>query len=233
MSSPDLPFDTRPMSVITEVRVSANEFDLGRLFEAGLGPDAAVELEAVVPVGNRTVPYLQVSTDRIGPLLEAVRDGSIVDRVRVVDDYGEESLLALDWDADRDALFGALLAREVAILSARGRAGTWTFELRFEDASELEAFRESLAASGVDLDVARVYNPTSTGSDLSYGVTEPQREALSLAVERGYYEVPRRCTTAELGEAFGISDQAVSERLRRGVATLVEHTLGTGTEGRS
>jgi predicted DNA binding protein len=57
-------------------------------------------------------------------------------------------------------------------------------------------------------------------------VTGPQREALVLAVERGYYDIPRRCSTAELAAVLGVSDQAVSERLRRGIATLVERTLG-------
>lgn len=79
---------------------------------------------------------------------------------------------------------------------------------------------------GLDPEVIRVYDPTSPDVDLSYGVTGPQREALVLAVERGYYDVPRRCTTAELAATLGISDQAVSERLRRGTATLVERTLG-------
>ena len=216
------------MSTIAEVRVSADDFELGGLFEAGTGPDAVVKLETLVPLGDDTVPYFRVRTDRLETLLGTVREGSIVDGLRVVDDYGEESLLALDWEANRDRLFGGFREPEVAVLSAHGRSGVWTFELRFEDAAALGAFREY--CDGVDLDpeVVRVYDPTSPGSDLSYGLTGPQREALVLAVDRGYYDIPRRCTTAELAAAFDISDQAVSERLRRGIATLIERTLGAG-----
>jgi hypothetical protein len=218
------------MSTITEVQVSAGDFELGRLFEAGMGPDAVVRLETLVPVGDDTVPYFRVRTDRLETLLEAVREGSFVAGLRVVDDYGEESLLALDWEADRDRLFGGFRELEVSLLRAQGRSGVWTFELRFDDAAALGAFREYCGGVGIDPEVIRVYNPTSPGSALSYGVTRPQREALVLAGEWGYYDIPRRCTTADLAAAFGISDQAVSERLRRGTATLVRGTLSVGAD---
>jgi hypothetical protein len=180
------------MSTIAEVRVSAEVFELGRLFKAGTGPDAVVKLETLVPLGDHTVPYFRVRADRLERLLEAIREGSIVDGLRVVDDYGEENLLALDWEPDRDRLepdrdrlFEGFYELDVAVLSAHCRVGVSTFELRFED-----------------------------------------DEALVLAVERGYYDIPRQCTTAQLAAVLGVSDQAVSERLRRGIATLVERTFG-------
>jgi len=39
-----------------------------------------------------------------------------------------------------------------------------------------------------------------------------QREAPVLAVESGYDDIPRTCTTVELGEKLGVSDRAVTER---------------------
>lgn len=41
----------------------------------------------------------------------------------------------------------------------------------------------------------------------------------------GYYDIPRGCTTKELADELGISDQAVTERLRRAIGSLVRHTL--------
>ena len=41
----------------------------------------------------------------------------------------------------------------------------------------------------------------------------------------GYYSLPRQISTQEIADEFGISDQAVSERLRRGITTLVTNTL--------
>lgn len=54
---------------------------------------------------------------------------------------------------------------------------------------------------------------------------------LIKAVENGYYALPRGTTTNELGESFGISDQAVTERLRRGISNLVTNTLLITADG--
>ena len=42
-----------------------------------------------------------------------------------------------------------------------------------------------------------------------------QQEALALALERGYFEIPRQGSLIDLSEEIGISDQALSERLHR------------------
>jgi hypothetical protein len=46
-----------------------------------------------------------------------------------------------------------------------------------------------------------------------------------VAVEAGYHDIPRTCTTVELADKLGISDQAVTERLRRAIVNLVSNTL--------
>ncbi|MFB9809579.1 helix-turn-helix domain-containing protein [Haladaptatus pallidirubidus] len=63
-----------------------------------------------------------------------------------------------------------------------------------------------------------------------FGLTESQRTALQLAAERGYYTVPREVTADDLSEEFGISHQALSERLRRAHGNLIQHVLGSRTE---
>lgn len=47
------------------------------------------------------------------------------------------------------------------------------------------------------------------------GLTTRQRETLRLAADRCYFEIPRRATLADLADELGVSDQAISERLRR------------------
>ena len=72
-----------------------------------------------------------------------------------------------------------------------------------------------------------MYNPTDPEAGPWYGLSEPQREALMLAVRMGYYDIPRGCTTEDLANELGISDQAVTERLRRAIGTFGRHTLLT------
>ncbi|KAB1197816.1 MULTISPECIES: helix-turn-helix domain-containing protein [Haloferax] len=51
-------------------------------------------------------------------------------------------------------------------------------------------------------------------------VTEPQRKALQIAVERGYYESPRETTIEELASELDIPSSTLSYRLRRAEAEL-------------
>jgi len=48
-----------------------------------------------------------------------------------------------------------------------------------------------------------------------------QREALRTAAEMGYYEIPRETTTAEVGEALGVSRRTLEGHLRRAENKLV------------
>jgi predicted DNA binding protein len=58
-----------------------------------------------------------------------------------------------------------------------------------------------------------------------YGLTAPQRQALLLAAEYGYYDVPRNGTLTDIAGELDISEQAASQRLRRGTRALLESTI--------
>jgi predicted DNA binding protein len=42
------------------------------------------------------------------------------------------------------------------------------------------------------------------------------------AFETGYWKIPRESHLEDIADRIGISDQAISERLRRGCSSLVE-----------
>lgn len=88
----------------------------------------------------------------------------------------------------------------------------------------LLAYREDCLEKDVDVRLRRIYRQEESPGE-EYGVTEPQRDALCTALEAGYFEVPRETTLSTLAADLDISDQALSARLRRGQANLLEHTL--------
>jgi hypothetical protein len=64
-----------------------------------------------------------------------------------------------------------------------------------------------------------VYNPHPPVAEGS--LTGAQREAIRVAADRGYFKVPREVSLKEIAEQLGVSEQAVSQRLRRGLGNLV------------
>jgi hypothetical protein len=59
------------------------------------------------------------------------------------------------------------------------------------------------------------------------GLTDGQREALRIAYERGYFEVPRKASLEDVADELDISASSVSERLRRAQTQLIEETVAT------
>lgn len=88
--------------------------------------------------------------------------------------------------------------------------------------------RASLAALKYDIEalygsfvLRNVFVETESGL-VSTPLTVKQHEAICLALERGYFEVPRSASLSELARELDISNTAASQRIRRGNRTLVE-----------
>lgn len=211
------------MSVIVELRLAADDFALGRSLR--VRETERVELETMVPMGERIVPYVWVydgskSSDEL-----VADDEGLVESIRVVDEFDDRTLYALEWrDAD-DPLLTGIQANDGQLLKALGSGDTWAIELRFPTHVALSGFRGHCDEHDLRLDVRSVYNPSKPEAGPWFGLTERQRQALLLAVERGYYDIPRRASTVDIAEELGISDQAMTERLRRAIRALVENTL--------
>jgi len=211
------------MSVIVEFRVSSGNFELGRIL--AVEGNSTIELETLVPLGGATVPLFWIHNASRDSFVDGVQRQPTVDGATPVDEFEDRTLFTLDWDANRDDLVDAVQANGGQILNGVGTPSAWTFEVRFPSHESVSAFSTDCEEVGIELAVTRVYNPSEPDVQPWYGLTEPQLEALTLAVRTGYYDIPRGCTTKELADELGISDQAVTERLRRAIAALVTYTL--------
>jgi len=110
------------------------------------------------------------------------------------------------------------------VLTMASRGHGWRVELRISDRDTLVAFRSFCEANDIDYTLERLYQ-TDPGPDSGVGLTESQRETLLAAYDAGYFEVPRAASQADLAARLGVSDSAVSQRVRRAVAALVANTL--------
>lgn len=112
------------------------------------------------------------------------------------------------------------------LLGGRATNGRWEIDMRFPDREAFTNYHEFLAARGVELELHRLADGPSVQPDDAV-ITDSQREALALALEHGFFDVPRETGLTTIAETLGISEQAVSERLRRGQARLVEEYVVT------
>lgn len=206
------------MVVIIDFEVPTEQFALGRLFQKS--PDVEVGLERVVPISSSVIPLIWVSGVDPEAFERELRTDPLVHDVRLLTKAGERALYRIDWDGSVDGLVQPMVENDADLLRGEGSPDTWEFRVQFPDRDQLVAFREDCLEHGVRIDLLRVYNPglpTESGR-----LTDAQVDALVAAYENGYWQVPRETNLARLGEMMGISDTAVSQRLRRGTNTLVE-----------
>lgn len=210
------------MGVIVEITLPSREFELGRILQ--MEGEANITLETMVPLGERSVPFFRVEGKR-DEFENAVRDESTVNDLEIITEHESEALYALDWDPSTDTFFRTIQELGAHLLKATGGSDSWLFELRMPSHDALSEFQQACFDADIPIDVMRIYNPTRPDAGPWFGLTAAQRETLALAVEMGYYTLPRGTTTAKLAEEFDISDQAVTERLRRAIDTLTRNTL--------
>lgn len=210
------------MSVIVEVSLPPSAFELGHILQ--MEGETSIRLETMVPLGKRSVPFFRVRGKRTG-FEETVRDHPTVVDLQLINSQEDEALYALDWEPSEGSFFDIIADLDAHLLEATGGTDTWLFELRMASHDALSEFQEVCFEADIPIDVLRIYNPTKPDAGPWYGLTTAQRETLARAVEWGYYEIPRRTTTKLLAEEFDISDQAVTERLRRAIDTLTRNTI--------
>ena len=90
-------------------------------------------------------------------------------------------------------------------------------------------FQSHFRETGRSFDVHALHRPTEPRQRV-YGLTSAQAEALKVAADAGYFDVPRSVSVEELGDRLGISANAASQRIRRGSRTLVHETLSGGDD---
>lgn len=122
------------------------------------------------------------------------------------------------------ALYRSLVEHDGVLVGASASDESWTLRAFFPSRESLSAFYQDCCSEGHPPDLGSLRDG-NVGSGGSWGLTDAQQHALVSAAREGYFEVPKKVTLVELAEVLDISDQAASERIRRGLEQLLTATL--------
>lgn len=203
--------------------VPSTAFPLGSIFEQL--PGVTVELERIIPSRDVVVPYFWVRGRPVDDVEAAFAEHPGVNDIKLVDSIDDQYLLRVEWAMDYDGVLATLTEIGLALIEAVGTNEQWTFDVRGDERDDVADFQRRCRDLDIPITLTRIHALTPLDPDVGAGLTDPQREALTLAYERGYFNTPRDCTMAEIGEELGITQQAVASRLRRGIEQILGETF--------
>jgi hypothetical protein len=214
------------MATIVRAAIPASEFALSRTIDAV--PELEFEIERVVDTGEESVmPLLWVRGADQKRVTDAFEDDPSVETIELLATFDDEWLYRMEWIDHVELLLRMITTHDATILDAYGRRDRWKLRVMYPDRDELSAINDFCNSHGLSFSVESVREMEGEPAG-RYGLTTEQFEALTAAAERGLFEVPRGVTIEQLAEAFDISHQAMSERIRRATGALVEDTLLIG-----
>lgn len=212
------------MSVIGEFTVPATAVAMHETLAAT--PGITIEIERVVAHRSGTLtPYFWVSGAERQTFEAALREDPSVSEATRLDVLDDATLYRAEWPPDVESIGQAYVRTGATILEATGRHEEWQFRLRFDAREDVSALAEYCEEHGIPFEVNRIYNPTAPKAGGQFGVTPKQREALVAALDEGFYEIPQDATMESVADTLGITQQALSKRLRRAHGNLVSNVL--------
>jgi predicted DNA binding protein len=206
------------MSVHVRVAVPAEHFVFDP-FPSGV----RIEFERCVPLSGNPTPCLWVSDDGESWSDDGADTFGDIELLARVDG---ERLVRTGWPSERSDVFDALRASEATCLSGFRERGVWNLRLRFPSTVSVSDWYRACPGAGSCVTVRRVQTEEPPRTAHGSKLTGPQRDALRTALETGYFTVPRRISLDELSDRLGVSDAAVSQRLRRGIESLLVDHFG-------
>ena len=211
------------MAVIAEFTIPVGDFAFSETLKQR--PELEFRVDSVVAHNtSKVTPFVRATHGDLEELTQILNADSSVEDVDLLAETDDELFYRMVW-TNRAEIIGYMVAEQGAtIQEATASDGEWHLRVFFPDRDNLAATDEYATKNEVSLEVVRIYSVDAL-SQIQYNLTDEQHEALVEAVERGYYDVPRKMTAEKLSNELGISHQALSERFRRGVKNLITSTL--------
>jgi len=211
------------MSVIAEIRVSDHPLVLMPSVQAA--PGMVLKREwAIADQTSDPVVFVWAHGGDFEAFEASLPDDPTIREFECIDREERQRLYRVV--IDRSVAFNpAPVERETGAsrLSIETNAEGAVLELRLPDRGALQQYVDRFREEGFSVELLRAYRAGegSVRSDLS----TKQAEALRAAHENGYFEVPRGTELSALAAELGVSEQAVSERVRRGLSAVLDEAL--------
>jgi hypothetical protein len=221
------------MGLVAEFNIDCTALPLANV--AASVPEATMKLDLQYNHGRRPLFLVTVQNCSQSDIENALTNAYDVEKWECIGQAGDtrryQALPALSLDEQLgehlDDLAGlqALATADAFIERIDVVPDGWRQTGWFADRETFKRF-SSFWQQNADFQLHRL-TPDKDSEPAGDGLTDRQREALRIAYERGYFDIPRQASLEDVAAELDLSPSSVSERLRRAQTQLIEETVAT------
>ncbi|WP_410766352.1 helix-turn-helix domain-containing protein [Haloferax sp. DFSO60] len=203
-----------------ELRCPVESVYLGQILH---NLDVEITLVQSVPVAPIPIPYFYVRGPDVSEVDDLLDSHDQISNFELLSERPKERLYQCSWTPTQDGLVSTVRDCDGIVRKMRGTTEGWTTSIFFATHELATGFYERCRDRDHDIEILRVQRGDLDGnSSPNRGLSTKQLEAVRLAYEQGYFETPTETTLTKLAANFDISEQALSQRLRRATRRMVQ-----------
>lgn len=211
------------MSLFAEITVPVGDFALATTLQ--VVPDATIDIERVIATDDELAPYFWVGARDFEKFEAAARNDETVARLEQLDEFDDAALYRADWKNCAEPVQYACAELDAGLLEACGSHDGWELRIQFDERTQLREFCSHCNESDISFHLSRLHEIERAEPAEQYGLTPKQEEALVTAWEMGFFDTPRSAALGAVAAELGISEQAVSDRIKRANRNWIEDAL--------
>lgn len=187
-----------------------------------------VDIEVIGDAGTdpeRNVYFFRIEASSFDDVESALAADHTVESFSTALEMGEQRTYRIEYSDEAKLITPAVTDRGGLTLETRSHRNGWSLRLQLEGHNSLYELDEYATGEGIRFDVIELKQRGEVDGSTDSDLTASQIAALVTAYRHGYYDDPRDVSVGKLATMLGISNTAVSGRLRRGSARLIEEML--------
>lgn len=169
-------------------------------------------------------PYL-IDYDDFPELETTLEEDPTVNDYELVSKDDESGIYYINYAPHTVLISEVVTAVNGFMSEAKTKNQGWLIQLQLPNRDALNTIWEYATDNDMEVNIIGIYDNKSSDPEASYGLTQEQRTALTVAYSCGYFSEPREKRLSEIAEELDLSSTAMSGRLRRGMRNLIAAAL--------
>lgn len=187
-------------------------------------PETTFRYEYEISAADARLQFVSVFSDDCVAIEETMTSDRTVSNPTCVATFENRTIYRVAVETDLEIVPGQCATRGLFVFTITSAERGWVARVYLPDRDVLTAFRGWCRDRGVSFRVTQLYDSSVSDSG-TFHLTDQQYEILMMAYYGGYFDIPRGITQDDLAARLGVSDSAVSQRLRRAISELIAATI--------